>query len=139
MFSVGFSADLVQIQMRETVCVVFLARIDILGEMQMMEELAEHVGMNYPETPDSRHVAQPIDDFLFLWEDWSVDNPITMEEDEGFFEPRTPVSEPLRQPPVLETRPALRSMRNWKKIWELSCSTALWFVINLIVFLCFLI
>ena len=25
-----------------------------LGEMQMIEEMAEHVGMNYPETPDSR-------------------------------------------------------------------------------------
>ena len=111
MFWVGFSADLVQIQMRETVCVVFLARIDILGEMQMMEELAEHVGMNYPETPDSRYVAQPIDDFLFLWEEGSVDNPITMEEYERFFEPKTSVSEPLRQPPVLQTRPALRSMR----------------------------
>ena len=26
-----------------------------LGEMQMMEEVAEHVGMNYPETSDSRY------------------------------------------------------------------------------------
>ena len=24
-----------------------------LGEMQMMEEVAEHVGMNYADTPDS--------------------------------------------------------------------------------------
>ena len=88
MFSVEFSADLVQIQVRETVFGVFLARMDIpiqvwqmvevmrrdfndhhitqvpptenqLGEMQMMEEVAEHVGMNYPEIPDSRYVAQP--------------------------------------------------------------------------------
>ena len=36
-----------------------------IGELQMMEEVAEHVGMNYPETPDSRYVAQPFDDFLF--------------------------------------------------------------------------
>ena len=95
MFSVEFSADLVQIQVQETVCGVFLARMDIpiqvwhmmevmrrdfnehhitqvpptenqFGEMQMMEEVAEHVGMNYPEIPDSRYVAQPFDDFLFL-------------------------------------------------------------------------
>ena len=135
-FSVEFSAGLVQIQVRETVCGVFLARMDIpiqvwhmvevmrrdfnehitqvpptenqLGEMQMMEEVAEHVGMNYPEIPDSRYVAQPFDDFLFPWEEGSVDNPITIEEDEGFSEPRTPVSEP----PVMEARPALRSIEN---------------------------
>ena len=94
MFSVEFSSDLVQIEVRETFCGFFLARIDIpiqvwhmmevmrryfnenhkvqvppaenqLGEMQMMEEVAEHVGLNYPETPDSRYVAQPFDDFLF--------------------------------------------------------------------------
>ena len=68
--------------------------------------------MNYPEIPDSRYVAQPIDDFLFPWEEGSVDNPITIEEDEGFSEPRTPVSEPPRQPPVMEARPALRSIEN---------------------------
>ena len=50
--------------------------------------------MNNPEIPDSRYVAQPFDDFLFPWEEGSVDNPITIEEDEGFSEPRTPVSEP---------------------------------------------
>ena len=95
MFSVEFSADLVQIQVRETFCGVFLARMDIpiqvwhmvevmrrdfnehhitqvpptenqLGEMQMMEEVAEHVRMNYPEIPDSRYVAQPFDAFLPL-------------------------------------------------------------------------
>ena len=102
-FSVEFSNDLVQIQVRETGCGVFLAPMDIpiqvwhmvevmrrdfnehhithvpltenqLGEMQMMEEVAEHVGMNYPETPDSTYVAQPFDDFLFPWEDGFVDN-----------------------------------------------------------------
>ena len=138
MFSVEFSADLVQIQVRETVCGVFLARKDIpiqvwhmvevmrrdfnehhitqvpptenqLGEMQMLEEVAEHVEMNYPKIPDSSYVAQPIDDFLFLWEEGSVENPITIEEDEGFSEPRTPVSEP----PVMEARPALRSIENF--------------------------
>ena len=30
-----------------------------LGEMPMMEEVAENVVMKYPETPDSRYVAQP--------------------------------------------------------------------------------
>ena len=96
MFSVGFSALLVQIQVRETVRGVFLERMDIpiqvwlmvevmrrdfnehhitrvpptenqLGEMQMMEEVAEHVGMNYPKFPDSRYVATPFEDFLFPW------------------------------------------------------------------------
>ena len=94
MYSVEFSPDLVQIQVREKVSGVFLARLDIpiqvwhmvevmrrdfnehhmmqvpitenqLGTMQMMEEVSEHVGMNYPEIPDSRYVAQPVDDFLF--------------------------------------------------------------------------
>ena len=137
MFSVEFSADLVQIEVRETVCGVFLAQMDIpiqvwhmvemmrrdfsehhitqvpptenqLGEMQMMEEVAEHVGMNYPEIPDSRFVVQPVDDFLFPWEEGSVDNPITIEDDKGFSEPRTPVSEP----PMMEARAALRSIEN---------------------------
>ena len=30
-----------------------------LGTMQMMGEVSDHVGMNYPEVPDSRFVAQP--------------------------------------------------------------------------------
>ena len=134
MYSVEFSPDLVQIKVRETLFGVFLARMDIpiqvwhmvyvmqrdfsehhmmqvpitenqLGAIQMIEEVAEHVGMNYPEIPDSRYVAQSFDDSLFPWEEGSVDNPITIVEDEGFSEPRTPVSEP----PVMEARPALRS------------------------------
>ena len=40
--------------------------------MQMMEEVSDHMGMNYPETPDSRYLAQPVDDFLFPWEKRSV-------------------------------------------------------------------
>ena len=141
MFSVEFLADLAQIQVLETVCGVFPARVDMpiqfwhmvelmrrdfsehhitqesmtekqLGEMQMIEEVVEHVGVNYPETTDSSYVAQPIDDFLFPWEEGSVDNPITIEEDEGSSEPRTPVSDPPRQPPVMDARPALRSIEN---------------------------
>ena len=141
LFSVEFSADLVQIQVRETVCGVFLARMDIpiqvwhmvevmsrdfnkhhitqvpptenqIGEKQMMEEVAEHLGMNYPETPDSKYVAQPFDNFLFPWEEVSVDNPITIEEDDGFSDQKSPVSEPPRQPRVVEARPALRCIEN---------------------------
>ena len=127
--------------MRETVSGVFLARLDIpiqvwhmveamrrdfnehhlmqapitenqLGTMQMMEEVSEHVGMNYFEIPaDSRYVAQPVDDFLFPWEEeGSVENPITIAEDEGFSETMTP---PVpQQPPAMEPRPALRSIEN---------------------------
>ena len=98
MYSIEFSPDLVQIQVRETVSGVFLLPMGIpiqvwhmvevtqrdfnehhmmqvpmtenqLGEMQLTEEVAEHVGMNYPDTPDSRYVAQPVDDFLFPWEE----------------------------------------------------------------------
>ena len=136
-FSIKFSADLVQIQVRETVCGVFLARMDNpiqvwhmvevmrrdfnehhitqvpptenqIGEMQMMDGVADHVGMNYHETPDSRYVAQPFDDFLFALEEGSVDNPIAIEENEGFSEPRIPVSEP----PVVDARPAFRSIES---------------------------
>ena len=106
MYSVEFSFNLVQIQVRETVSGVFLTRMDIpiqvwhmvevmrrdfnehhmtqvpitenqLEEMQMMGEVSDHVGMNYPEIPDSRFVAQPVDDFLFPWEEaGSAENPI---------------------------------------------------------------
>ena len=59
----------------------------------MMEEVTEHVGMNFPEILDSRFVTQPVGDFLFPWEEeGSVENPITIEEDEGFSEPKTPLS-----------------------------------------------
>ena len=98
MYSIEFSPDLVQIQVRETVSGVFLLRMGIpiqvwhmvqvtqkdfnehhmmqvpmtenqVGEMQLTEEVAEHVGMSYPEPPDSRYVAQPVDDFLFPCEE----------------------------------------------------------------------
>ena len=61
--------------------------------MQMMEEVSEHVGMNYPKNPDSRYVAQPVDEFLFPCEEQgSMENTTTKKEDEGFSEPSTPVS-----------------------------------------------
>ena len=78
----------------------------------MMEEKAEHVGVNYPKTRDSRYVVQPVEDFLFPWEEGSVDNPIIMKEDEGFSELKTPASEPPTQPPLMGARPTLRSIEN---------------------------
>ena len=82
-----------------------------LEEMQMMEEFSDHVGMKYPEIPDSRLVAQPVDDFLFPWEEeGSVENPITIDEDEGFSETMTPPAP--QQPPAKDPRPALRSIEN---------------------------
>ena len=84
-----------------------------LEEMQMMEEVSDHVGMNYPEIPDSRFVAQPVDDFLFPWEEaGSAENRITIDEDEGFSETITPQKSPPQQPPAMEPRPALRSIEN---------------------------
>ena len=71
--------------------------------------------MSYPDTPDSRIVAQPVDDFPFFWEEVSVENPITIKEDERFSEPRTAVREPPRQPPAIETRPVLQSIENLQK------------------------
>ena len=83
-----------------------------LGTMQMMEEISDHVVMNYPEIPDSRFVAQPVDDFLFPWEEAdSAENPITIDQDEGFSETMTPQNTPPQQPPAMEPRPALRTSR----------------------------
>ena len=82
-----------------------------LEEMQMMKEVSDHVGMNYPEIPDSRFVAQPVDDFLFPWEEeGSAENPIPIDEVEGFSETMT-TSAP-QQPPAMEPRLALRSIEN---------------------------
>ena len=92
-----------------------------LEEMQVMEEVSEHVGMNYPEIPDSSFVAPPVDDFLFPREEArSAENPITIYEDEGFSEAMTPQNTTPQQPPVMEPRPALRSREVF------CCSTALW-------------
>ena len=95
MYSVELLPDLVQIQVREN----FVARLDIPiqvwhivevmrrdfnehhmtqepsitenqpGTMQMLKEKSEDVGMDYPEIPDSRLLAQRVDDFLFPWEE----------------------------------------------------------------------
>ena len=64
--------------------------------MQMMEEVSDHVGMSYPEIPDSRYVAQQVNNFLFPWERemGSAENPITIDGDEGFSETKTPQNTP---------------------------------------------
>ena len=69
------------------------------------------MGKNYPEIPDSRFVAQPVEDFLFLWEEaGSAEIYITINEDEGFSETMTPQNTPPQQAPAMEPRPALRSI-----------------------------
>ena len=81
--------------------------------MQMMEEVSDHVGMNYPEIPDSRFLAQPFDAFLFPWEEaGSAEKPIVIDEDESFSDTMTPQNTPLQQPPAMEPLPALRSIEN---------------------------
>ena len=35
----------------------------------MMGKLSDNVGMNYPASPDSIYRAQPVVDFVFLWEE----------------------------------------------------------------------
>ena len=81
--------------------------------MQMMKEVSEHEGMNYPKIPDSRFLAQPVDDFLFPWEEsGSAGNSITIDEDEGFSDTMTPQNTPPQQPPAMEPLPALRSIQN---------------------------
>ena len=65
----------------------------------MMKKISDHVGMSYPVIPDSRFVAQSVDE-----------NPITIDEDEGFSETMTPQNTPPQQPPAMEPRPALRSI-----------------------------
>ena len=86
------------------------------GETQMTEEVAEHVGMNYTDTPDSSYVAQPVNDFLFPWEEaGSAKNPIIIDQDEGFSETMTPPA--LQQ--ALQPCPALRSIEDLQKSRQL--------------------
>ena len=82
--------------------------------MQMMENVSEHEGTNYPKIRDSISMAQLVDDFLFPWEEdrRSAKNSITRDEDEGFSETMAPQNNPPKQPPSMEPRPALRSKEN---------------------------
>ena len=69
-----------------------------LGEKQTMEEVPEHVGLNYPNLSGSRYVAQLVDDFIFPWEEMgSAENSIIIDKDEGFSETMTPPAP--QQPP----------------------------------------
>ena len=142
MYFLEFSPDFVQTQVRDTVLEVFLAQMDIpiqvwrlvklmrnvfndrslmqvpitenqLGTMRMVEEVSEHVEMNYPENLDFRYVAQPVKEFLFPWEEsGSAENPIEIDEDEGFSETMTSQSTPQHNPPQRDPFPALRSIGN---------------------------
>ena len=60
------------------------------------------------------HNQSTISSFLGRFEG-SVENPITIEEDEGFSEPRTPVIESPRQPRAMKARPDLRFIENLQK------------------------
>ena len=40
-----------------------------LGTIVLMSQIAEKVGMDYSEVADSKHVTQPVNDFLFPWEE----------------------------------------------------------------------
>ena len=82
-----------------------------------MEEVSEHVGMNYPEIPDSRFVAQTVDGFLFpLEQAGSAKNPITIDKDEGFSETMTPPA--LQQ--TLQPSPSLHFHTLSKKLKHFS-------------------
>ena len=61
-------------------------------------------------------MAQPVDDFLFPGEEemGPAENPITIDEDEGY-STMTPQNTPPQQPPAMEPRPALRSLENLQK------------------------
>ena len=62
-----------------------------LGEMQLMEEVSEHMGMNYFDSLDSRYLAHQVDNFFFPWEEaGSAENPIAIDKVEGFLETMTP-------------------------------------------------
>ena len=81
------------------------------GMMGMMSQIAEKVGIDYSEVPDSRYVAQPMNDFLFLWEEKGyVEKRFYSERmRDSRIEPVTLMRKPSSETPVMETRPALRS------------------------------
>ena len=88
-----------------------------LETMGMMSQFAEQVAIDYTDVPDSRYVAQLVNVFLFPWsEEGSVENKITIKEDEGFPDPITPVSETPSETPAPWARPALRSITNLQKL-----------------------
>ena len=69
--------------------------------------------MHYPDTPDSRYLAQLVNDFFFPWEEeGSAENLITIVEDQCFSELLTP-------PAPLQSRLALRSIENLQNSLQL--------------------
>ena len=83
--------------------------VNQLVEKQTMEEVPEHVGLNYTHIPGFRYVAKPDDDFLFPREEMgTAENSIIVDKDGGFSETVTP---PAPQQP-LQPRAALRSIEN---------------------------
>ena len=83
---------------------------------ELVEEVTKPVEMNYPETLESRHASQSVDDFSYLWEEMgSTKKPITKDAVEGFSEPATSVSEhPARKSgPDLRSINSLRSSRKF--------------------------
>ena len=96
-----------------------------LETMRVMSEIAEQVVMDYPEVSDSRYVARHVKDFLFLWEEKGFEaNSITIEKIEAFSGQKTPVSEPPREAPAMQARPALQSIENLQN-FESSCTRQL--------------
>ena len=112
MFSVEFLLNIVQIQVRETLWRVYghlshvwqkveVMRMDFnehqimhvpmtekeLVSKQMKDEVAEHLVLDYPDTPDSRYVAQSIKESFYPLEEGSVANSIIIEEGHGFSQP----------------------------------------------------
>ena len=72
MFSVEFSADLVQIQVRETGCGVFLARMDIPIQVWHMVEVMrrdfnEHHKTQVPITENHFATMQMMEETLDMW------------------------------------------------------------------------
>ena len=74
-----------------------------LGETQLMKEVAEHVGMNCPETPDLDMWLNQSTNSLSLSGSRINQKHITIDEDEGFSETMT---SPIPEQP-LKPRPAL--------------------------------
>ena len=76
-----------------------------LGSMQMMQELSEHLEMNYPEIPDPIYMDQPVKVFITRWDVAGfVENLVSIDKDEDFSKSLTPQNSP--------PRPALRSIGN---------------------------
>ena len=53
----------------ENTQIKFLISKNQLGKMEAMSQIAEQFGMYYPEVPVSGYVAQPVNEFLFPWEE----------------------------------------------------------------------